>query len=195
MIDITNLSLSYEGQRVIKNFSLRIENGEKIALMGPSGCGKTSLLSAIAGLLKPEEGSIKTDGRISFVFQEPRLLPWLSALENINAVLSDSPSSLPEAHKWLEAVGLDSDGAKLPGELSGGMQQRINIARALAYGGDILLLDEPLKGMDADTKATVWEKILSAAQGKSCVLVTHDEAEARAFADKVYVYRNKGFYI
>ncbi|MBE7017850.1 MAG: ABC transporter ATP-binding protein [Ruminococcaceae bacterium] len=193
MIDIINLSLSHEGERVIENFSLRVEKGEKIALMGPSGCGKTSLLSAIAGLLKPEDGRIKLEGRISCVFQEPRLLPWLSALENINAVLSDSPPSLPEAQKWLDAVGLGADGAKLPGELSGGMQQRISIARALAYGGDILLLDEPLKGMDADTKAAVWEQILSAAQGKTCILVTHDEDEALSFGGRIYRYSDKRF--
>ncbi len=193
MIEIKNLSLSYEGERVIDNFSLSIGKGEKIALMGPSGCGKTSLLSAIEGLLKPEKGSIKVDGIISCIFQEPRLLPWLSALENINVVLSDNPESLPEARKWLEAVGLGSDGEKLPTELSGGMQQRVSIARALAFGGDILLLDEPLKGMDADTKDSVTELIRSACQGKCCILVTHDEAEAKAFADRIYYYENKQF--
>lgn len=195
MIEIKNLSLSYEGERVIDNFSLSIGKGEKIALMGPSGCGKTSFLSAVAGLLKPEKGSIKVDGIISCIFQEPRLLPWLSAFENINVVLSDNPASLPEARKWLEAVGLGSDGEKLPAELSGGMQQRVGIARALAYSGDILLLDEPLKGMDTETRDSVAELIRSACQGKSCILVTHDEAEAKAFADKVYVYRDKGFYL
>lgn len=193
MIEIKNLSLSYEGERVIESFSLTLEKGEKIVLMGPSGCGKSSLLSAVAGLLTPENGSVKTGGRISFVFQEPRLLPWLSALENINSVLSDSPASLPEAQKWLDAVGLGSDSDKLPSELSGGMQQRVSIARALAYDGDILLLDEPSKGMDAETKAAVWEKILSAAEGKTSILVTHDEEEAASFGGKIYRYSNKCF--
>ncbi len=193
MIEIKNLSLSYEGERVIENFSLSLEKGEKIVLMGPSGCGKSSLLSAIAGLLAPETGSVKTSGRISFVFQEPRLLPWLSALENVNAVLSDSSASLAEAEKWLETVGLSSDGGKLPAELSGGMQQRVSIARALAYNGDILLLDEPLKGMDIDTKAAVWEQILSAAEGRTSILVTHDEEDARSFGGQVYYYKDKSF--
>ncbi len=193
MIEIKNLILSYEGERVIEDFNLSLEKGEKIVLMGPSGCGKSSLLSAIAGLVAPEKGSIKTKGRISFVFQEPRLLPWLSALENINAVLSDSAASLGEAEKWLDAVGLGSDGAKLPAELSGGMQQRVSIARALAYDGDILLLDEPLKGMDADTKASVWEQILSSAEGKTSILVTHDEEDARSFGGRVYYYKGKSF--
>ena len=193
MIEIKNLSLSYEGERVIENFSLSLEKGDKIVLMGPSGCGKSSLLSSIAGLLSPEKGSIKTDGRISFVFQEPRLLPWLNALENINAVLSDSAASLGEAEKWLNAVGLGGDGGKLPAELSGGMQQRVSIARALAYDGDILLLDEPSKGMDAETKAAVWEKLLAAAEGQTSILVTHDEEEAASFGGKIYRYSNKSF--
>ena len=193
MIEIKNLSLRYDGEAVIENFSLTLEKGDKIVLMGPSGCGKSSLLSAVAGLIVPEKGGIKTDGRISFVFQEPRLLPWLSALENINAVLSDSSASLAEAERWLSAVGLGSDSEKLPSELSGGMQQRVAIARALAYGGDILLLDEPSKGMDADTKAAVWELIRSAAEGKTSILVTHDEDEARSFGGKILHYENKRF--
>ena len=193
MIDIKNLSLGYGEERVIDSFSLRVERGSRIAIMGPSGCGKTSLLKAIAGLVKPEGGSVKTQGRISCVFQEPRLLPWLSAVENINVVLSDSAASLGEAQKWLDAVGLSEAAAKRPGELSGGMQQRLSIARALAYGGDVLLLDEPLKGMDAETEDMVKSLILREAKGKTLVLVTHDEAEAAAFADRVYVYRNKCF--
>ena len=161
--------------------------------MGPSGCGKTSLMHAMAGLIKPEKGSVKVLGRVSCVFQEPRLLPWLSALENINVVLSDSAETLPEAQKWLDAVGLSEASDKRPGELSGGMQQRLSIARALAYGGDVLLLDEPLKGMDTETEDMVKSLILRESESKTLVLVTHDEAEARAFADRVYVYRNKGF--
>ena len=193
MIKIKNLSLAYGSERVIENFSLSIEKGERIVLMGPSGCGKSSLLSAIAGLLSPEKGSIKTEGRISFVFQEPRLLPWLSAIENINVVLSDSSASLADAQKWLASVGLGVDCDKLPSELSGGMQQRLSIARALAYDGDILLLDEPSKGMDAETKAAVWEKLLRAAEGKTSILVTHDEEEAEAFGGKIYRYCGKSF--
>lgn len=193
MIELKNLCISYEGQEVIRDFNLRVEKGEKIVLMGPSGCGKTSILSAITGLLKPRKGSVKTDGTVSCVFQEPRLLPWLNALGNVNAVLSDNASSLPEARNWLEAVGLGQDCDKLPNELSGGMQQRVSIARALAFGGEILLLDEPSKGMDAETKASLWELIHSSAQGKTSILVTHDEEEAKSFSDKVYRYSNKSF--
>jgi len=193
MIDSKNISIVYDTQTVIDDFSLHVEKGSRIALMGPSGCGKTSLLKAVAGLLKPERGSVRVHGRVSCVFQEPRLLPWLNALDNINAVLSDSPATLPKARKWLEAVGLGDAAEKLPAELSGGMQQRLSIARALAYGGDVLLLDEPLKGMDTETEDAVKSLILREVEGKTLVLVTHDEAEAMAFADRVYVYRDKSF--
>ena len=184
MIDVKNLSLGYGGERVIDAFSLHVECGGRIALMGLSGCVKTSLMHAMAVLIKPEKGSVKVSGRVSCVFQEPRLLPWLSALENVNVVLSDSPATLPEAQKWLEAVGLSEAADKRPGELSGGMQQRLSIARALAYGGDVLLLDEPLKGMDAETEDMIKSLILRKSEGKTLVLVTHDESEARAFADR-----------
>lgn len=195
MIGIRKVSISYGGESVLKNVSFPIAKGEHIAIMGPSGCGKTSLMKAIAGLLQPEKGSVSLGGKVSCVFQEPRLLPWLTALENINVVLSDSAATLPEAQKWLEAVELGDSADKLPFELSGGMQQRVNIARALAYSGDILLLDEPLKGMDAELRERVAELIRGEYEGKSLVIITHDEAEARAFADKIYVYRDKNFYL
>ena len=195
MIDIKNLSISYGGQSVLENVSLRIAKGEHVALMGPSGCGKTSLMNAISGLIKPDRGTVSVDGRISCVFQEPRLLPWLTALENVNVVLSDSPATLPEARKWLEAVGLGDSGDKYPAELSGGMQQRLGIARALAFGGDVLLLDEPLKGMDAELREAVAELIGTASEDRTRILITHDETEARAFADRIYVYRGKNFFL
>ena len=193
MIDIKNLSLSFGEEKIINAFSLHVEKGEKIALMGPSGCGKTSLLRAISGLIKPDSGSINLGGSISCIFQEPRLLPWLSAAENVNSVLSDSPSTMAEAQKWLEAVGLGDSGDKLPSQLSGGMQQRVSIARALAYGGDILLLDEPMKAMDTETADNVAKLILNHAKDKTLIIVTHDEVEAKAFADKIYCYENKHF--
>lgn len=194
MIEIRSLSLAYGEQSVLENVDIHIRPGEKAAIMGPSGCGKTSLMGVIAGLLQSQSGWVRVDGRISCVFQEPRLLPWLSALENINVVLSDTPSTLPLARQWLESVGLGDAADKRPPELSGGMQQRLGIARALAYGGDVLLLDEPLKGMDTLLRRFVAELIQASARDKTSLLITHDEAEARAFADRVYVYRDKNFY-
>ncbi len=194
MIEIKNLSIAYGGESVLENVYISIAKGEKVALMGPSGCGKTSLLRTAAGLLEPASGSVEISGRISCVFQEPRLLPWLTARENVNLVLSDSPATIAEADKWLAAVGLAEAADKLPAELSGGMQQRLSIARALAYGGDILLLDEPLKGMDAALREDIAALIRREAQGRTVLLITHHEDEAKALADRVYVYRDKKFF-
>ena len=142
MINISNLTLRYGENTVIDDFSLHIAKGEHIALMGPSGCGKTSLLRCVAGLVKPQGGKVEISAeRVSYVFQEPRLLPWLTAAQNVNAVLSDSEKTMEESCAWLQRAELRSDSAKHPAELSRGMQQRISICRALAYGGDLLLLD------------------------------------------------------
>lgn len=186
MIKISDLTVSYGDANILENCSLHIKMGEKVALMGPSGCGKTTLLGCIAGLVRPKSGSVEIGtNRISYVFQEPRLLPWLTAAQNINAVLSDSRVASHECYEWLQRAGLLEDADKYPSELSGGMQQRISICRALAYGGDILLLDEPLKGLNAELREEIAELISREAQGKTLLLVTHDEWEAHALADRV----------
>lgn len=194
MIELKNITVAYGEQIILKNQNLTLSSGEHIALMGPSGCGKTSLLRLIAGLLKSASGDIciQTE-RISYLFQEPRLFPWITAEENVNAVLSDSAATLPEARKWLEAVGLKDAAIKYPQELSGGMQQRVSLARALAYDGDILLLDEPLKGLDAETKADMIRLIREHADGKTLLLATHDIEDAVALTDTLYAYHNKRF--
>lgn len=186
MINISNLTVSYGDATVLQNCSLHVKKGERVALMGPSGCGKTTLLGCIAGTVRPSGGSIEiASKRIAYVFQEPRLLPWLTAVQNINSVLSDNRSSLPTAYDWLRRAMLWSDADKYPAELSGGMQQRIAICRALAYGGDILLLDEPLKGLNPKLREEIAELIRREAKGKTILLVTHDEWEAQALCDRI----------
>lgn len=194
MIELNSITLTHGAQTVLENQNLCVSAGERVALMGPSGCGKTSLLHLISGLIKPTSGAItiRTD-RIACLFQEPRLLPWLTAEENVNTVLSDRTATLPEARKWLKAVGLSDAMEKYPRELSGGMQQRVSLARALAYSGDILLLDEPLMGLDSDTKANMIALIKSHTAGKTLLLATHDEEEAAALTDRVYSYKNGYF--
>lgn len=194
MIELKDITVSFGRQTVLKDQNLTLRFGERIALMGPSGCGKTSLLRVIAGLVKPAAGSINTHtDRISYLFQEPRLLPWLTAEENVNVVLLDKAESIPEARKWLDAVGLKEAAKKYPQELSGGMQQRVSLARALAYAGDILLLDEPLKGLDAATKADMINLLNTHAAGKTLLLATHDAEEAAALTDALYSYQNHSF--
>lgn len=193
MITIDRLTLSYGSQQVLKDCSLRVEAGSRVALMGPSGCGKTSLINVIAGLLTPDSGKVSVNGKVSYVFQEPALFPWLTAVDNINVVLSDRPETLPRAEQLLEAVGLSDCRDKYPHQLSGGQKQRIAICRALAYGGDILLLDEPLKGLDADTRDQVSALLRQEWTGKTLLLVTHDPSEAQSLCDRVYRWQEGTF--
>ena len=193
MITIDRLTLSYGSQQVLKDCSLQVEPGSRVALMGPSGCGKTSLINVIAGLLTPDSGKVSVNGKVSYVFQEPALFPWLTAVDNINVVLSDGPETLPRAEQLLEAVGLSDCRDKYPHQLSGGQKQRIAICRALAYGGDILLLDEPLKGLDADTRDQVSALLRQEWAGKTLLLVTHDPSEAQSLCDRVYRWQEGTF--
>ena len=193
MITIDRLTLSYGSQQVLKDCSLRVEAGSRVALMGPSGCGKTSLINVIAGLLTPDSGKVSVNGKVSYVFQEPALFPWLTAVDNINVVLSDGPETLPRAEQLLEAVGLSDCRDKYPHQLSGGQKQRIAICRALAYGGDILLLDEPLKRLDAYTRDQVSALLRQEWTGKTLLLVTHDPSEAQSLCDRVYRWQEGTF--
>lgn len=194
MLELKNVSLSYGDLRVLRDVSLRLDPGERIAVMGPSGCGKTSLLRVIAGLQSPDSGTVKLAARrLSFVFQEPRLLPWRTAAENVNAVLSDRAQTMPQARAWLERLELGEAAEQYPAALSGGMQQRVAIARALAYDAPVLLLDEPFRGLDAALRARVIACIAAETQGRTLVLATHDPADADALGCTVYAYAGGTF--
>lgn len=163
---------------VLKHLTLDIPTGTTIAIMGPSGCGKTTLLRLLAGIISPTSGNVTREtNSISYVFQDPSLLPWLSAAENVNLVLSDSKKTLPMAKEWLEHVGLAEDVNRYPAELSGGMKQRVALARALCTDADLLLLDEPFRGLDAQLHEQMRELIRTSRQGKTTVIVTHDEQD------------------
>ena len=127
------------------------------------------------------------------VFQEPRLLPWRTAAENVNAVLSDRAQTMPQALAWLERLELGAACDQYPAALSGGMQQRVAIARALAYDAPVLLLDEPFRGLDAALRARVTALIADAAKDKTLVLATHDAADAAALGCAVYAYADGAF--
>ena len=184
MLELKNVSLSYGDLRVLRDVSLRLEPGKRIAVMGPSGCGKTSLLRVIAGLQSPDSGTVeRTARRLSFVFQEPRLLPWLTAEENVRLVLPDARHS-DEAAAWLSRFGLSDAADKLPTELSGGMRQLVSLARALVCTPDLLLLDEPFKALDAATKQNAITAV-SDGTDAAIILVTHDAREAEALGCRV----------
>ena len=187
MIELRNVTVSLAGMPVLRDCSLHIPTGQSAALTGPSGCGKTTLLRLIAGLQKPDAGSVRVEGRVSYVFQEPRLFPWLTAAQNLELV---APGS---AEEWLAKADLSGAAAKYPAELSGGRRQRLNIVRALAYGGEVLLLDEPFKGLDAPLRKEITALI--AREWSGCItliLVNNDEADLE-LAETVYAYRDGKF--
>jgi NitT/TauT family transport system ATP-binding protein len=194
---------------VFEGLDLRIEDGEFLAVMGPSGCGKTTLLNSLAGLVPLARGTVDyggtpvAGGDVSFgyVFQEPRLLDWRTVSENVAFALRGA--GVPKAEResrieeWLGRVGLGDDADAYPRELSGGMRQRVGVARALAIDPDVLLLDEPFGSLDDVTARTLRRDLLDlwTDTGKEVLLVTHDVREAVTLADRVlFMGRDGGFF-
>ncbi|MGX8702766.1 ABC transporter ATP-binding protein [Caproiciproducens sp.] len=187
---IRNLTKNYNGKMVLDQFSLQLPSNGTVCLFGPSGCGKTTLLNCIAGLEPFDSGEIEGagTGKISYLFQEDRLLPWISAKDNIAAVLRGKARQNEEqAEKWLGLVGLAEAGNKRPAELSGGMRRRVALARALAYGGDLYLMDEPFQGLDAERREEMIALVQQETAGALKIIVTHDFEEAEMLADVVYI--------
>lgn len=176
-MEIQNVTVKFEEKLVLDGFSLKIPKSGVLCLFGPSGCGKTTLLRVISGLEAPEAGGLSCRPAVSAVFQEDRLLPWLSIQKNITAAAGVSREA---ADQWLQRVGLAGEKKQLPRNLSGGMQRRVAVARALAAKSDILLLDEPFNGVDEETKKLLYPLILEAAEKKPVILVTHHRQEAQA---------------
>ena len=173
MLTLEHVSFQYADKPILKDFSYTFQDGVTTAVTGLSGSGKTTLLYLLCKLQKPTSGVIHNSYQnISVAFQEPRLFPWLTALENLTAVCKDKA----RAQEYLSALFEEADvGAKYPDELSGGMKQRISLARALLANPDLLLLDEPFRGLDPDTKQRVADLLIREMQGKTCILITHDE--------------------
>ena len=195
MLELKEISLSFGGHAVLSNCRLHLAPGERIALMGPSGCGKTTLLRTALSLQQPDSGTVVSRARKpAAVFQEPRLLPWLTALENVNLVLSDTPETLPAARAWLECMELADSAGLYPAELSGGMQQRVSLARALSCEPDLLVLDEPFKGLDSALYDRILEVLKKALDGASLLLATHREEEALALGCRIVRY-NAGQFV
>lgn len=184
MLELKDVSLSFGALEVLRGASLMLGQGERIAITGPSGCGKTSLLHVIAGLLHPDSGLVRNRAaRTACVFQEPRLLPWLSAEENVSIVIPHGTQG-QDALMLLKKLGLADSAEKHPCELSGGMQQRAALARALAYAPDLLLLDEPFRALDAASKALAIDAVNERADC-AVILVTHSPEEADALGCRI----------
>jgi NitT/TauT family transport system ATP-binding protein len=185
---------------VLKGLSLTIERGEFFCLLGPSGCGKTTVLNLLAGFEQPTAGAIRVDGRPvtapgverTVVFQgDDSLYTWLTAVENVEFGLRlagvEAGRRRATAERYLDLVGLHGQGHKYPSQLSGGMKQRIQIARALVCESPILLMDEPFAAVDAQTRSILQDELIGIWQqtGRTFLFITHDIGEAILLANRI----------
>jgi NitT/TauT family transport system ATP-binding protein len=214
LVKLDRVSMAYgrgaAAVRAIDEVSLGIAGGEFVAVVGPSGCGKSSLMRLISGLHPPLGGRLTVEGRpvtgplrsVGMAFQNSNLLPWRTALENVLLPLEivqpyrsdfSKRKYAPKATDLLDSVGLAGFADKYPWELSGGMQQRTSICRALIHEPEILLLDEPFGALDAFTREELWCALrdLQAERKVTVMLVTHDLREAVFLADTVYVMSSR----
>jgi sulfonate transport system ATP-binding protein len=202
MLNIAHVGKTYDNAvRALDGVSLDVAPGEIVAVVGGSGCGKSTLLRLVSGLDRPTQGQVALDGdtivaphqKIGIVFQEPRLLPWLTVAGNVGFGLADRPRAerVERVARQLARVGLTDKATMWPRELSGGQAQRVALARALVMRPAVLLLDEPFSALDAFTRADLQDHLLDLwADGKpTLVVVTHDVDEAVVLADRVIVMR------
>lgn len=182
MIELSHLEFSYGDRTVLSDFSLTLPVQGITALQGPSGCGKTTLLRLLAGLERPQSGTISgiVPGTGAILFQENRLLPWRTVKQHITDVLPKGRQE--ERDRWLELVELEDEVDTLPAALSGGMGRRLALARCLALGGSVYLLDEPFAGVDPERTRRILTRIRSL--GTPVVLTSH-QASVLELADRV----------
>ncbi|MFI0349170.1 ABC transporter ATP-binding protein [Actinomadura sp. 9N407] len=209
MLELNELTHRYGDHTVLADLSLKVAAGELVSIVGPSGCGKSTLLRCIAGLVPPTSGKVVLNGTpidgvpddLAVVFQDysRSLLPWLSVRDNVALPLRRRGKGRKERHataqEALEEVGLADAARKYPWQLSGGMQQRVSIARALAYRPTLLLMDEPFGSVDAQTREDLEDLVLRVHRdaGMTILLVTHDIDESVYVGDRVVVLaRNPG---
>ena len=180
MISVKDITVRFGEKTVLDNFSLDLPGAGITALSGPSGCGKTTLLRVLAGLQPVEGGTVSVPERPTLLFQENRLLPWRTVEQHITDVLPRARRG--EAPRWLELAELEGEEKSCPGQLSGGMGRRLALARALACGGGLYLLDEPFTGVDPPRAARILARIR--ALGVPVLLSAHEEG-VLALCDRV----------
>jgi len=193
LLDIRVERKSFGPTTVLNNIQLSLQPRETVSLLGPSGCGKSTLLRIIAGLEKDFQGELRSDGStVAFVFQEPRLMPWLTVQQNIG-FSDDDHYDRAWVAQLIDEVGLSGFADALPKALSGGMAQRVAIARGLYSRPKVLLLDEPFSAVDAFTRMKLQDLLLQLADHHAIalLLVTHDVDEALYLSDRVLVMGNR----
>jgi NitT/TauT family transport system ATP-binding protein len=205
-LELDRIRLSYTGEPVVDGLSLTVQPGEILVLTGPSGCGKSTVLRALAGLLKPDAGQVLADGELvtttsrdrGMVFQDSALLPWRTVRSNIELALQlrgvPRAGRRERAERWIDEVGLTGFADFLPKSLSGGMRQRVQLARGLAGAPRAVLMDEPFGALDAKTRNAMQHLLIDTWQAHptTIVFVTHDVDEALALGDRVAVLGRAG---
>ncbi|MGF6484910.1 ABC transporter ATP-binding protein [Paraburkholderia sp. JPY419] len=202
LLEVRGLTRRFGERNVFEKVSFALSRGEIVSLVGPSGCGKSTLLRAVAGLDRAATGAVLIDGvpllapspRVGMIFQEPRLLPWLSVADNIAFAAGPHAGDDPRVDALLAEVGLAGVRDALPKQLSGGMAQRVALARGLFNEPELLLLDEPFSAVDAITRARLQQLLLALkhARGTTVLLVTHDLDEALSLSDRVLLLSPAG---
>lgn len=186
-----SVSFQYEHIQVVENLSFCLKAGEVIVLFGPSGCGKTTILNLCVNLLQATKGTIiRNTKEIGYVFQEPRLLPWKTVVENVELVMDKKQRDRKDAVKALQQVGLSGQIIhQYPQVLSGGMKQRVSIARALVNEPQVILMDEPFSALDMKLKQDLQRDLIEIIQKRQVgiLYVTHDATEAIRLADRIFI--------
>lgn len=192
MITLDRVSKSFDSLEVLREVSLHVSANEVVGVVGPSGSGKTTILKLITGIVTPDSGAVTVaEGPVGYVFQEPRLLPWRTALDNVAAPLraqgSKREAARAAAAQWLARVGLAGFERYHPAELSGGMAQRVSLARAFAIEPSVLLMDEPFASVDRELKGSLIAILASIIKerGPTMVYVTHELSEALRLTDRI----------
>ena len=191
---LKDIRKSYDGNVIFDNFNIEFSEGNICCILGASGCGKTSLLNIIGGILKPDYGNIEgiENKSISYIFQEPRLLPWKTVRDNIDFVLSremDPSERKTKLDELLKLVDMESFADYYPSQLSGGMSQRVSLARAFALPSQIILMDEPLSGLDVSLKRNILNRFVDIWKNdrRTVIYVTHDIDEALMLGNEIFV--------
>lgn len=191
-LNLENVSHAFGSLEVLRDISLAVAPGEFIALVGPSGCGKTTILNLLSGYDKPSKGKVVCTGRVRMVYQHGGLFPWRTAAENIAMGLrdiKDEAERKQQLQEMLSLINLENFADHYPHQLSGGMRQRVELARALAGHADILLLDEPFSALDYLTRLRMRQELARMLRKRphTTILVTHDIEEAAQLANRVVV--------
>lgn len=198
-VEISNLSMQFGSTDVLRDINLSVREGEFVCILGPSGCGKSTLLNIVGGFIQPSAGSASIDGvpvsgpdpRRIFVFQERGVFPWLTVNENVAFGLFrlSEKEKRDRVTRYVQLVGLAGFEEAYPRELSGGMKQRLEVARALAVHPDVLYLDEPFGALDSITRLQMRRELLRIwqAEKKTILFVTHDIEESVQLADRVVI--------